>query len=77
MAFHDANPERPVFLLSHSSGAAVILAAAESLPPDAVDGIVLLTPVVSPRFDLRIAVQASAGGIDSFYSARDLISPRC
>jgi len=74
VSFHETNPGEPIFLVGHSSGTAVVLAAAENLPPGSVDGIVLLAPAVSPRYDLRPALQVSAGGVDSFYSPRDLIS---
>src|SRR5205807_2637254 len=50
---------------------AVVLAAAEALPPDSVDRIVLLAPAVSSAYDLRPALACARGGVDVFYSARD------
>src|SRR5262249_54457640 len=39
-------PGAPIILVAHSAGAAVVLAAAEVLPPGSVDRIILLAPVV-------------------------------
>lgn len=66
-------PAAPIFLVGHSAGAAVILAAAESLPPGCVERIVLLAPAVSASYDLRPALRCSRQGIDSFYSKHDPI----
>ena len=60
-----------VALVSHSSGSAVVLAAAERLPPDSLDRIVLLAPSVCKDYDLRPALRASRRGIDVFYSQWD------
>ena len=49
-----------VYLVGHSAGSAVILAAAEALPPDSVDRIILLAPSVSMSYDLRPALRAPA-----------------
>jgi pimeloyl-ACP methyl ester carboxylesterase len=62
---------RPIFLMGHSAGCAVILAAAEMLPPDSVDGIVQLAPSVGVTYDLRPALCTARCGIDVFYSHRD------
>jgi hypothetical protein len=73
-AYRKTHPGQRVCLVGHSSGAAIVLAAAESLPPGSVDRIVLLAPAVSPSYDLRPALACSCEGIDSFYSHRDGIS---
>src|SRR5689334_240862 len=39
-ACRQACADRPVYLIGHSAGCAVVLAAAEMLPPDSVDRIV-------------------------------------
>jgi hypothetical protein len=67
----NACPERPVYVLSHSAGCAVTLAATEYLPPECIDRIVLLAPAVSVKHDLRPALAASIQGVDVFYSHRD------
>lgn len=61
-----------VFLIAHSAGSAVALAAAENLPPDGIDRIVLLAPSVSSGYDLRRALQTTRHGIDVFPSERDV-----
>jgi hypothetical protein len=71
LAFRGAYPEDTVCLLGHSAGAAVVLAAAECLPPQSVDLIVLLAPSVAAEHDLRAALRCSRRGIDVFYSSRD------
>jgi hypothetical protein len=67
-------PSGKIYIVCHSAGAAVVLAAAGCLPPHTIDRIVLLAPAVSPEYDLRPALCCSREGIDSFYSSRDLIS---
>src|SRR5262249_17972209 len=58
-------------LIGHSAGCAVVLAAAEQLPPDTIDRIVLLAASVCANYDLRPALRASTGGIDAFHSDQD------
>jgi pimeloyl-ACP methyl ester carboxylesterase len=64
-------PEGEVFLVAHSAGAAVVLAAAEHLPPGMVTRMILLNPAVSADYDLHTSLQVCRDGIDVFYSARD------
>jgi pimeloyl-ACP methyl ester carboxylesterase len=64
-------PDIPVSLVGHSSGSAVVLAAAEELPAGSLDRIVLLSPAVSYDYDLRPALKSVRGGLDSFYSPED------
>lgn len=59
-----------IYLLGHSAGCGVILAAAESLPPGYIDRIVLLAPALSAQYDLRPALR-SVRRIEVFYSRRD------
>jgi pimeloyl-ACP methyl ester carboxylesterase len=70
-AYRRDHPERRVSLVGHSAGCAVVLAAAELLPPDGVDRLVLLAPSVCVTYDLRPALCAARGGIDSFHSGED------
>jgi pimeloyl-ACP methyl ester carboxylesterase len=72
-AVKGAEPDRPVYLLGHSAGAAVSLAAAEQLPPGTVERIVLLASAVSPDYDLRPALRATRGEVVAFNSSCDLI----
>jgi hypothetical protein len=67
-------PGARIYLVCHSSGAAVVLAAVEYLPPGSVDRIILLAPAVSTYYDLRPALACARQGIDCFYSPWDLTS---
>ena len=51
---------RGVYLVGHSSGAAVVLAAAEAAPPGSIERIVLLAPAVVHDYDLRPALRTAA-----------------
>jgi pimeloyl-ACP methyl ester carboxylesterase len=66
-----ANPDRPISLLGHSAGCGVALLAAEELPPNTLERIVLLAPAVSSGRDLRGALRSSCQGIDVFISSHD------
>ena len=66
-------PRQRIYLLGHSAGSAVVLAAAEALPENSVDRIVLLSPSVSATHDLRPALRASRCGIDVYYNELDLL----
>ena len=72
-ACRQACPDRRIYLVGHSAGCAVVLAAAEMLPPDSVDRIILLAPSVCTTYDLRPALRTARYGIDAFYSGRDFL----
>lgn len=61
----------PIYLVAHSAGTGVVLAAAEALPPNCVDRMVLLAPAVSSCYDLRPVLRTTRRGIDVYYSHRD------
>ncbi|HLJ94039.1 MAG TPA: alpha/beta fold hydrolase [Gemmataceae bacterium] len=65
------NPDRPVYLVGKSGGTGIILAAAEQLPPQTLERVVLLSPAVAPNYDLRRALRATRYQIVSFYSPYD------
>lgn len=67
---HEA-PDRPIYLVGHSAGCGVALVAAEALPPNTLERIVLLAPAVSAKHDLRAALRSSCQGIDAFISSHD------
>lgn len=71
-AYRKAYPERRICLLGQSAGGAVVLSAAELLPPDSIDRIVLLSPSVCTGHDLRLALRSAREGLDSFHSERDI-----
>jgi pimeloyl-ACP methyl ester carboxylesterase len=74
IGYRAAHPTGKVYLVSHSSGAAVVLAAAELLPAGSVERVVLLAPALSPGCDLRPALRCSRLGVDSFHSQNDVIA---
>jgi pimeloyl-ACP methyl ester carboxylesterase len=71
-AYHQAVPQGKVYLIAHSAGSAVALAAAEALPPGSIDRIILLAPSIASDYDLRPALQGTRDGIDVFCSKRDV-----
>jgi pimeloyl-ACP methyl ester carboxylesterase len=73
-AYRQSHPNCDVYLVAHSAGSAVVLAAAESLPPESVERILLLAPSVSYDYDLRRALQTTRQGLDVFSSCRDTFS---
>jgi pimeloyl-ACP methyl ester carboxylesterase len=73
LCYRRSYPNLRLYLIGHSAGCAVVLAAADLLPPDTVDRIVLLAPSVSADYDLRPALASSREGIDAFVSDRDRI----
>jgi pimeloyl-ACP methyl ester carboxylesterase len=66
------DPSRPVFLMGHSAGAALVLEAACRLPPDTLDRVILLSAAVSPEYDLRPALRATRGEVVAFHSSLDV-----
>lgn len=66
-------PDTPITLLGHSAGSAVVLAAAETLPPGTIDRIVLLSPSLSEGYDIKPALASARDGIDVFVSDSDWI----
>ena len=72
-AVKEADPDRPVYLLGHSAGAAVSLAAAEQLPPGTLERVILLAAAVSPEYDLRPALRATRNEIVCFNSTCDIL----
>jgi pimeloyl-ACP methyl ester carboxylesterase len=64
-------PDKRIYFVGQSAGAAVVLEAASGLPRDSIERVVLLAPSVSARYDLRPALCSASQGIDVFYSTRD------
>jgi predicted esterase len=73
LAWRAAAPDLAICLAGHSAGAAVVLAAAEQLPPGSIDRIILLAPAVAASYDLRPALRGVRCGIDAFCSEADLV----
>jgi pimeloyl-ACP methyl ester carboxylesterase len=64
-------PDSPIYLVGHSAGCGVILAATEHLPPGQIDRVILLAPSVPSDYDLRPALHAVTDELDVFCSIRD------
>ncbi len=64
----EAQPGIRIYLLAHSAGSRVVLAAAEAMPPESIERIVLLGPSVQTAYDLRCALRATRRSIDVYYS---------
>jgi pimeloyl-ACP methyl ester carboxylesterase len=67
----EADPDRPIYLVGKSGGAGLSLMAAEQLPPETLERIILLNAAVTPSYDLRSALRAVKGELVSFYSPAD------
>lgn len=71
--YHKRYPDRPVFLVAHSGGAGIAVAAVEVLPKSAsIEGVILLAGAVSPDRDLTRALARVRRGIWNFHSKRDI-----
>jgi hypothetical protein len=71
IAWRANHPHDTICLAGHSAGAAVVLAAAECLPPGSVDHIVLLEPSLSAYCDLTPALVCARCAVDLYYSPKD------
>ena len=72
VAYRQSHPGCRVYLVGHSTGCAVILAAAEGLPVEGIDRVILLAPSVCVSYDLRPALRSARAGIDVFHSSEDI-----
>jgi pimeloyl-ACP methyl ester carboxylesterase len=71
LAVRQQCPGARIYILGHSAGCSVALAAAEALPAESIERVILLAPSVSARYDLRPALAAVHEGLEVFYSRRD------
>jgi pimeloyl-ACP methyl ester carboxylesterase len=72
--YQAAEPGRRVVVVAHSAGCAVALTAAEVLPPDTIDRMILLAPSVSTGYNIRPALWSSREGLDVFCSKKDWVA---
>lgn len=72
-AFHVLNPGAPVVLIGKSGGTGLVVKALEDLSEGAVDVVVLLSPALSPGYDLTRALKAVDREAVVFWSPLDLI----
>jgi hypothetical protein len=73
LQFKEAEPDRPVYVVAKSGGVGLALLAADRLPPETLERMVLISAAVSPEFDLRPALRATRGAIVSFWSRMDVV----
>ncbi|HZW31020.1 MAG TPA: hypothetical protein VFF52_09955 [Isosphaeraceae bacterium] len=66
-------PDPPVFLVAKSGGAGVVVKALELLDEASVESVVLLSPAVSPGYDLVPALRAVRRQLVVFWSPWDLV----
>jgi pimeloyl-ACP methyl ester carboxylesterase len=71
-AYRQRHPDRPIYLMGRSTGAMVVLLAAEQLPAGTLERIILLSPAVSPEYDLQPALRSTKCKIISFRSSLDV-----
>jgi pimeloyl-ACP methyl ester carboxylesterase len=68
-----AMPERPVTLIGHSGGAAVVVWALEAMPERCrVDRVILLAPALAPEYDLSAALKRVEKRMYVMYSPADV-----
>jgi alpha-beta hydrolase superfamily lysophospholipase len=61
-----------VFLVGKSGGTGLVVKALEMLPEDAVEATVLLSPALSPNYDLTLALRAVRREMVAFWSPLDV-----
>jgi pimeloyl-ACP methyl ester carboxylesterase len=71
--FRSAHPAAPVFLVGKSGGTGIIIRALERLAEEAVEATVLLSPALSPQYDLSRGLRAVRRELVVFWSPLDLI----
>lgn len=72
-AFRERAPGAPVFLVGKSGGTGLVVKALEQLEADAVEGVVLLSPALSPNYDLSRALRAVRREMVVYWSPLDLV----
>ena len=74
VAYQDQYPGRPVHLLGHSGGCAIIVWALEALPDGrTVTSATLLAPAISRKYDLSTALARTSEGIWNYHSPVDAL----
>ena len=71
--FRARQPDDPVFLVAKSGGSGVVVKALEQLEENSVCRAVLLSPALSPRYDLTAALRAVSKEMVVFWSPWDVI----
>ncbi len=72
LAFRASKPGASVFLVGKSGGTGIVVRALERLPDHAVEAAVLLSPALSPGYDLTRALRAIRRELVVFWSPLDV-----
>lgn len=72
-ALRQEAPNSRIVVIAHSAGTRVAVAAAEAAPEKSINRLILLGSGLSCGYDLRPALRATRGGIDSFFSTQDTV----
>jgi pimeloyl-ACP methyl ester carboxylesterase len=73
VAYRGGHPKAPVFLVGKSGGTGLVVKALGHLPDDAVEAAVLISPALSPTYDLTRALRAVRREMVVFWSPLDVI----
>jgi pimeloyl-ACP methyl ester carboxylesterase len=71
--YRGEHPDAAVFLVGKSGGTGLVVKALEHLPDETVEAAVLLSPALSPKYDLTRALRAVRREMVVFWSPLDLI----
>jgi pimeloyl-ACP methyl ester carboxylesterase len=71
-AFRAEDPAAAVFLVGKSGGTGLVVKALEHLPDNTVERVVLLSPALSPTYDLTRALRAVGREMVVFWSPLDV-----
>jgi hypothetical protein len=71
--FQSGQPGAPVFLVAKSGGSGVVVKALEQLEEGSVHRAILLSPALSPAYDLTGALRALSQELVVFWSPYDII----
>lgn len=69
--YRTKHPQRKVYVIAKSAGTAPAVMALSQLEPDTVDRAFLLSPAISPAFDLTLALGATKQELYSYWSPHD------
>src|SRR5262249_51612001 len=72
-SFHAAKPLAPVYVVGKSGGTGLVVRSLEAMPENSVEAAVLLSPALSPSYDLAKALRAVRGQMTVFWSPLDVI----
>lgn len=72
--YRESHPGRPIYLVGHSGGGALLVHALQDLPQDcSVTGAILLGPALSTQFNLAPALRHVEQGLWNFHSPLDCV----